>query len=112
MNVLLNGAMGKMGNELINAINKNDDFTIVCGFDKEDYFDGDFPVYSNIEDIKGNVDVTIFKKAFYAEKSARQKQRLSGTDGRRDGQSLPNPLRGRGGGTHFFRDDQRKRRPL
>lgn len=59
MNVLLNGAMGKMGNELINAINKNDDFTILCGFDKEDYFDGDFPVYSNIEDIKENVDVII-----------------------------------------------------
>ena len=67
-----------------------------------------YKIYAEINDIinycrhfiiyiKGNVDVTIFKKAFYAEKSARQKQRLSGTDGRRDGQSLPNPLRGRGG---------------
>ena len=59
MNVLLNGAMGKMGNELVEAVRKDDDFEIVCGFDKEDFFDGDFPVYSSLEKIKENVDVII-----------------------------------------------------
>ena len=59
MNVLLNGAMGKMGNEVINAIKNVDDIEIVCGFDRIENLDGDFPIYSDINKITENVDVII-----------------------------------------------------
>lgn len=59
MNVLLNGAMGKMGNEVINALKNVDDIEIVCGFDRIENLDSDFPIYSDINKITENVDVII-----------------------------------------------------
>ena len=59
MNVLLNGAMGKMGNEVINAVKNEDDIKIVCGFDRIENLDGDFPIYSDINKISEDIDVII-----------------------------------------------------
>lgn len=59
MNVLINGADGKMGNELLNAIQKQEGFNVVCGVDKVANNDKEFPIYSDIEDIKEKVDVII-----------------------------------------------------
>ena len=59
MNVLLNGALGKMGSEIIETAKKYDDFNIVCGFDKTEFYDKDFPIYSDIEKINEEVDVVI-----------------------------------------------------
>lgn len=58
MNVLLNGANGGMGKEIIKAINENDNFTIVCGIDREKGNNG-FPIYDNFEDVRENIDVII-----------------------------------------------------
>ena len=33
MNILLNGALGKMGEEVIKAVEKNKNYRIICGFD-------------------------------------------------------------------------------
>ena len=59
MNVLINGADGKMGNELLSVINNQEGFDVVCGFDREANNKKGFPIYSNIEDIKEKVDVII-----------------------------------------------------
>mgnify|MGYP003437091767 CR=1 FL=1 len=52
MNILLNGANGRMGNEIINAVEKQNDMKIVCGFDREENKEGKFPIYNKIDDIK------------------------------------------------------------
>lgn len=57
--VLLSGANGKMGNEVIEAIRKTDEFEIVCGFDRDETNRNGFPVYSSIEKITESVDVII-----------------------------------------------------
>ena len=59
MNVLLNGANGRMGNEMIQAINKNENLTVACGFDREEDNAKEFPIYNNIENIKEKIDVII-----------------------------------------------------
>ena len=59
MNVLINGADGKMGNELLSVINNQEGFDVVCGFDIEANNKKGFPIYSNIDDIKEKVDVII-----------------------------------------------------
>lgn len=59
MNVLLNGANGRMGNEMIQAINKNENSTVVCGFDREEDNTKEFPIYNNLENIKEKIDVII-----------------------------------------------------
>ena len=53
------GQAGRMGNEIINAAEKQNDIKIVCGFDKEVKLDGKIPVYNKIEDIKEKIDVII-----------------------------------------------------
>lgn len=58
MNVLLNGANGNMGREVIQAMEGKNDFNIVCGVDREADNIG-FPVYNNIQDIKEKIDVII-----------------------------------------------------
>ena len=59
MNVLINGASGKMGNELLSVIKENEEFNVVCGVDIKESLEGEFPIYSKIEDIKEKVDVII-----------------------------------------------------
>lgn len=59
MNILLNGANGRMGKEVITAVNNQENnFKIVCGYDKDEANLG-FPVYNNIEKIHENLDVII-----------------------------------------------------
>ena len=57
--VLLNGANGRMGSEVIDAISKTDGMQIICGFDREETNQNGFPVYNSIENIKEKVDVII-----------------------------------------------------
>ena len=50
---------GRMGNEIINVVKKQNDIKIVCGFDREENKEGEFPIYNKIKDIKENVDIII-----------------------------------------------------
>lgn len=59
MNILLNGANGRMGKEIISVVKKQNDINIVCGFDQIESKEGEFPIYNNIENIKEKVDVII-----------------------------------------------------
>lgn len=59
ISVLLNGCNGNMGNELIKHIKTTNTFTITCGFDKFSTSSKDFPIYSNFNDIKENIDIII-----------------------------------------------------
>ena len=57
--VLLNGANGRMGSEVVEAISKTKELEIVCGFDREETNQNGFPVYNSIDSIKEKVDVII-----------------------------------------------------
>lgn len=57
--VLINGCNGKMGQEIIKAINNNEKFAVLNGVDKEENPDYIFPVYTNAEDIKEKPDVIV-----------------------------------------------------
>lgn len=59
INVLLNGANGKMGSEVIEAISKTEGIQIVCGFDRQETNQNGFPVYNSIDKIMEKVDVII-----------------------------------------------------
>jgi len=59
MNILLCGANGRMGKEILYAAKKQNNMNIVCGFDQTENKEGEFPVYNNIENIKEKVDVII-----------------------------------------------------
>lgn len=59
MKILLNGANGRMGHEVQQAVNKQEDCKIVCGVDKESIYDGVFHIYDNPNEIKEEVDVII-----------------------------------------------------
>lgn len=58
MKILLSGASGKMGGEIIKAIESNKEFEIVCGFDAVEG-DRGFPIYNDINKINEKVDVII-----------------------------------------------------
>ncbi len=58
MKILLSGADGKMGGEIIKAVSKQKDYKIVCGFAAESS-EKEFPIYNDIKNIKENVDVII-----------------------------------------------------
>lgn len=59
MNILINGASGKMGGEVARAIEGQADCKVVCGVDCVDNKTTKFPIYTNINDIKEKVDVII-----------------------------------------------------
>lgn len=59
MNILLNGANGRMGNEIIIAAKNQENMNIVCGFDREEKLTGEFPVYNDTKNINENIDVII-----------------------------------------------------
>lgn len=56
MKILLSGALGNMGNEVIKSLKEEDE--IICGFDREEK-NKKFPVYNDIEKIKEKADVII-----------------------------------------------------
>lgn len=58
MNILLNGATGRMGKEVIKRVDEEKDLNITCGVG----IGGDnekFPIYENTNDVKEKVDVII-----------------------------------------------------
>lgn len=57
--VLINGCNGRMGQVLAREIDRFDDLLLVAGFDINDNGANTFPVYSNIEDIKEDIDVIV-----------------------------------------------------
>lgn len=57
--VLVNGCNGKMGQEVIQQINNDNEFEVACGFDKEKIKEYNFNVYTDIKDIKEKIDVII-----------------------------------------------------
>lgn len=59
VNVLINGCNGRMGQVLAKEIDRFSDLLLVAGFDINDDGKNTFPVYSNIEDIKENIDVIV-----------------------------------------------------
>lgn len=59
MKVLINGANGKMGGEVLKAIETQPEFEVVCGFDCQDSNNKGFHIYSDITEIKEKVDVII-----------------------------------------------------
>lgn len=59
MNILLNGANGRMGKEIILATKSQENMNIVCGFDREENLAEEFPIYNNTQNIKENIDVII-----------------------------------------------------
>lgn len=76
MNILLNGASGRMGNEVAMRVEKEENMQIIAGIGLEEDLTGKFPIYSKIEDVKEKIDVIIdfsvpkatFKVLEYAEK--------------------------------------------
>lgn len=59
MKVLINGANGKMGEEVLKAIKQQPEFEVVCGFDCNTETKKEFPIYSDIEEIQEKVNVII-----------------------------------------------------
>lgn len=57
--ILLNGCNGKMGQEVIKAIDLNDDLMLLAGFDRENTGEYTYPVYTNINEIEENPDVIV-----------------------------------------------------
>jgi 4-hydroxy-tetrahydrodipicolinate reductase len=59
INIIVTGACGKMGKVVSDIVAKRDDCTVVAGVDKYDDGLRQFPVYSNIADVKESADVVI-----------------------------------------------------
>lgn len=60
INVLISGALGKMGKKVFSACSENSNVKAVCGVDiKEDFSNPDFPIYSDFDSVKEKVDVVI-----------------------------------------------------
>ena len=60
INVLINGALGRMGKKVYEACVLTDGVTPVCGVDiREDLSNPDFPVYSSFKGVNQKVDVVI-----------------------------------------------------
>lgn len=59
VNILLNGCNGHMGKEIIKHVENTDNLSIICGVDNVDGGDNDFPVYTDINNIKELPDVII-----------------------------------------------------
>ena len=59
MDILVSGALGRMGQEVINCINKDNELNLVCGFNLSEGYIENIPVYDNISKIKEKTDVII-----------------------------------------------------
>ena len=57
--VLINGINGKMGQEVLTAINNSSDFEVCCGVDKFSATSFPFPIYSNTNNIIEKPDIII-----------------------------------------------------
>ena len=59
INVLINGVNGRMGQEVLKAVNNSSDFEICCGVDIMENPSSPFPIYTNTNLIKEKIDVII-----------------------------------------------------
>ena len=59
MNILVSGALGRMGKEVITCIEKETDLNLICGFSQEEGTIGEIPVYNDIDKINETPDVII-----------------------------------------------------
>lgn len=59
MKVLVNGCNGKMGQEVAKEVKITQDMDVVCGVDKTDTGDNNFPVFTNVSEIDIVPDVII-----------------------------------------------------
>lgn len=57
--ILVNGCNGKMGQEVIKAIDSDNELILLSGFDRENTGEYTFPIYTNIDDIEETPDVII-----------------------------------------------------
>ena len=58
INVLINGINGRMGQEVLKAVNNSSDFRVCCGVDKESS-NSNFPIYNDVNLINEKVDIII-----------------------------------------------------
>lgn len=58
-NVLVSGACGRMGKEVISKLESSNELNYVCGIDREEDLSGTFPIYSDFSKIKEKVDIII-----------------------------------------------------
>lgn len=60
INVLISGALGKMGKKVFTACTETDTVKAVCGVDiVENFSNADFPIYADFDSVKEKVDVII-----------------------------------------------------
>lgn len=59
MKILVNGCNGKMGQEVAKQIKLSQDMDVICGVDKNDTGDNNFPVFTKVTDIDLIPDVII-----------------------------------------------------
>ena len=59
INVLINGINGRMGQEVLEAINNSTDFQVSCGIDISENTYRSFPIYTDTEHIEEPVDIII-----------------------------------------------------
>lgn len=57
--VLINGCNGKMGQEVVKAVSNTPDIEVLCGVDRIDTGDNQFPVFTDINNINTIPDVII-----------------------------------------------------
>ena len=57
--VLINGCNGKMGQEVAKEIAITPEIEVLCGFDRIDTGDNNFPVFTDINDIKNKIPTVI-----------------------------------------------------
>ncbi len=59
LNVFVNGCNGKMGNVVCNLVEENSNMQVIGGFDKVNYSDSKFPIFTEVENINLTPDVII-----------------------------------------------------
>lgn len=57
--VLVNGALGKMGQEVISSLEKDEEMILIGGFDKIDNGEYAFPIYTDYKNLNEEIDVII-----------------------------------------------------
>ena len=57
--ILLSGCNGKMGQEVIKAIDENDDLMLLAGFDRQNLGECTYPIYTDITEIQEKPDVIV-----------------------------------------------------
>lgn len=59
MDILVSGALGRMGREIISCIDKDPELNFVCGFSADESSINGIPVYNDISKIKEHFDIII-----------------------------------------------------